>query len=86
MSIATLVAAAVLFTVGVAPRFSGAADHLDSPLVQTDGRIDINDVYAFTSGPNTVLVMTVNPVAGALSPTTLRPGARYEIAIDNDGE
>jgi hypothetical protein len=57
----------------------------------TDGRLDINDVYAFQSPSdpdNTVLIMTVNPVAGVLSPTTLRPtpGDRYIIHIDNDGD
>ena len=54
--------------------------------MQTDGRIDINDVYVFTNGPNTVLALTVNPLAGVLSPTALRPGAAYEFAIDNDGD
>jgi len=65
---------------------SRAADHLDAPLVASDGRTDINDVYAFTAGSDTVLIMDVNPVAGVLSPTTLKPGAFYEFAIDNDGD
>lgn len=84
-----LIVAAVILVAGFAPSFSGAADHLDAPFVKTDGRIDINDVYAFKSPQNanhTVLVMTVNPAAGILSPTTLRPGARYEFAIDNNGD
>jgi hypothetical protein len=74
--------------VGLSALGAGAADHLDAPLVQTDGRLDINDVYAFAKGDNTVLVMTVNPAAGVLSPTFLRssPGARYEFVIDNDGD
>jgi hypothetical protein len=55
-------------------------------LVIADGRTDINDVYAFVDGDNTVLVMTVNPLAGVLSPMTLRPSARYEFLIDNDGD
>lgn len=73
---------------GLAALGAGAADHLDAPMVKTDGRLDINDVYAFAHGGNTVLVMTVNPAAGVLSPTTLRgvPGTRYEFAIDNDGD
>ena len=62
------------------------ADHLEAPLVQADGRIDINDVYVFTSGSNTVLAMTVNPLAGALSPTTFRPDAVYQVKVDNDGD
>lgn len=63
-----------------------AADHLESPLVQADGRTDINDVYAFTQGDNTVLIMTVNPAAGILSPTTFDPDAVYSFQIDNDGD
>jgi hypothetical protein len=62
----------------------GAADHLDAPTVKKDGRIDINDVYVFEgrNAARTVLVMTVNPAAGLLSPTTFRPGALYEFKID----
>jgi Domain of unknown function (DUF4331) len=63
-----------------------AADHLESPLVKLDGRTDINDVYAFRNGANTVLVMTVNPVAGVASPTTFDPDAEYRFRIDNDGD
>ena len=65
----------------------GAADHLEAPAVQADGRTDINDVYAFqspTNAANTVLVMTVNPVAGVRSPTTFAPGARYDFLVDNN--
>lgn len=89
VSVSTIAAAVVILATGLAPRFSGAADHLDAPFVKTDGRIDINDVYVFKSpsnASNTVLIMTVNPAAGVLSPTALRPGAAYELAIDNDGD
>lgn len=79
-----LATAALLFGLVALP--GRAADHLDAPLVQTDGRIDINDIYAFTSGSKTVMVMTVNPVAGVLSPVSLRPGVHYEFAIDNNGD
>ena len=64
----------------------GAADHLEAPLVALDGRTDINDVYAFVNGDNTVLVMTVNPGAGILSPTTFDPDGVYRFQIDNDGD
>ena len=66
-----------------------AADHLDGPLVQLDGRTDLNDLYVFESPENpdhTVLIMTVNPLAGVLSPTTLDEDASYRFAIDNDGD
>src|SRR5258708_31956323 len=62
-----------------------AADHLDAPFVDTDGRIDITDVYAFTHGSNTALIMNVDPVAGVLSPNTFRSDALYEFRIDNTG-
>ncbi len=68
---------------------SHAADHLEAPLVQQDGRTDINDLYAFQSPSdpdNTVLVMTVNPAAGALSPTTFDPNGSYGFEIDQDGD
>ena len=71
-----LIAGVILVAAGIAPGLSGAADHLDAPFVKTDGRIDINDVYVFqspTNADNTVLAMTVNPAAGVLSPTGLRP-------------
>ena len=66
-----------------------AADHLDAPLVKTDGRLDINDVYAFQSpsnAANTVLIMTVNPVSGVLSPTTFHPSASYDFKVDTNGD
>ena len=82
---------AVLVMVGLAANSTGAADHLDAPFVQRDGRIDINDVFVFHPGApqdhsRTVLVMTVDPVAGALSPTTFHPEALYELKIDTDGD
>ena len=82
---------AVLVVVGLAANSTGAADHLDAPFVQTDGRIDINDVFVFHPGApqdhsRTVLVMTVDPLAGVLSPTTFHPEALYELKIDTDGD
>ncbi len=86
LGLAFLAAALLVLVFGPAATGSQAADHLDAPLVTGDGRIDINDVYAFVKGPDTVLVMTINPVAGVLSPTTLKPGVHYEFAIDNNGD
>ena len=68
---------------------SRAADHLDSPSVEVDGRLDINDVYAFqspTTPSNSVFIMTVNPAAGILSPTTFNPRGVYEFNIDFNGD
>ncbi len=85
-NIALLLLVAAALALGLSASTIGAADHLDAPLVQQDGRTDINDVYAFVNGENTVMVMTVNPLAGVLNGTTLRPYAQYEFAIDNDGD
>ncbi|MEZ5944591.1 MAG: DUF4331 family protein [Planctomycetaceae bacterium] len=66
-----------------------AADHLDSPSVNSDGRLDINDLYVFqspTNAANTVMIMTVNPLAGVLSPTTFNSRGIYEFHIDNNGD
>ncbi len=74
---------------------SQAADHLDGPGVGTDGRTDLADLYVFhperrnserQNRGMTVLAMTVNPAAGLISGTSLDPRARYEFAIDNDGD
>jgi hypothetical protein len=75
-----------LFSIPIGTR---GADHLDAPGVKTDGRLDINDVYAFQSfdnPDNTVLIMTVNPLAGVLSPTVFSPKGTYDFNIDNDGD
>lgn len=78
---------AVLVSAAAPPAF--AADHLDAPAVTADGRTDINDLYAFqspTNSDNTVLVLTVNPLAGVMSPTTFDPAAEYTFNIDNTGD
>jgi hypothetical protein len=87
VTLVVLLAAAALVIGSNATRV-GAADHLDAPTVKHDGRIDINDVYVF-QGKNankTALVMTVNPAAGLLSPTTFRHGAVYEFKVDTTGD
>ena len=66
-----------------------SADHLDAPLASADGRTDINDVYAFQSPDpdvNTVLIMTVNPDAGVLTPDTFDHKTKYRFLIDNNGD
>jgi hypothetical protein len=86
LGLLVIAAVAALLTI---PAMS--ADHLDAPAVKKDGRIDINDVYAFHPGSpqnlgRTVLAMTVNPAAGVISGTTFRAGANYEFLIDKDGD
>ncbi|WP_372896452.1 DUF4331 family protein [Stieleria sp.] len=71
------------------PTSAVAADHLDSPAVQTDGRLDVNDIYAFQSpenANNVVLIATVNPAAGVFSPTDFSSRGNYVFKIDNDGD
>jgi Domain of unknown function (DUF4331) len=66
-----------------------AADHRDAPIVESDPTLDINDVYAFQSPNNenkTVLIMTVNPLAGVEAPTTFSEDGKYRFNVDNDGD
>ena len=76
-NIAGFLVVAAAMIVGLSASTIGAADHLDAPMIQKDERTDINDAYAFVNGDNTVLVMTVNPLAGVLNDTTLRPFSQY---------
>ncbi|HLF90538.1 MAG TPA: DUF4331 family protein [Anaerolineales bacterium] len=92
ITVVVLGVAILALAFGLAPSLSRAADHLDAPGLTSpggDGRLDITDVYAFQSPANpanTVMVMNVNPAAGALSPTTFRPEAKYEFEVDTDGD
>jgi uncharacterized protein DUF4331 len=88
LSIVTLAVAVLSLMVGVAPIVSRGADHLDGPLAEADGRLDITDVYAFKSpanSHNTVLILNVDPAAGVLSPTSFRSTAAYEIRVIRNG-
>ncbi len=88
-ALTALGAASIVVASTVTAMVASAADHLDAPGVRADGRTDINDVYAFqspTNNDNTVLVMTVNPVAGVVSGTSFHPSAKYRFNIDDDGD
>ena len=66
-----------------------AADHGDAPGVRLDNRLDLNDVYIFQSPvtpTNSVLIMTVSPVAGITGALTFNPEGLYEFVVDNDGD
>jgi len=93
LRLAVLVGAAGLLVVaGAVPAFVSAADHLDAPGLMPPGgdtRLDINDVYAFRSpsnASNSVLIMTVDPLAGVLNDGTFRSGAAYDFKIDSNGD
>lgn len=85
-----LVGVAGIATASVAAGLSAsAADHLDAPRASGNPSLDINDVYVFQSpdnAANTVLVMTVNPFAGILSPTDFDERGAYRFLVDNDGD
>ncbi len=88
-ALTALGAGSIIVASSVVAMGASAADHLDAPGVKADGRTDINDVYAFQSpsnADNTVLIMTVNPLAGVVSGTTFHPDAKYRFNIDDNGD
>lgn len=66
---------------------AGAADHLDSPVVDR-ADIDINDVYVFEGADpsNTVLAMTVSPLASANTDFGDKKTVGYQFRIDTNGD
>ena len=91
-SLVALGALAVAFAVALPAMTARGADHLDAPGLTSpgsDGRLDINDVYAFqspTNPDNTILMMTVNPLSTPGATPTYHPKASYEFLIDTDGD
>lgn len=82
-------ALAVLCTGLVSPGYTQASDHVDAPSILSDGRADINDSYIFlspTDPSKTVLILTVNPLAGIMSPVTFNQDISYEFNIDKDND
>ncbi len=64
-----------------------ASDHQDTPEVEINPRMDINDVYAFpgSAADRIVLVMTTSsPIAG--SNAAFDPNLLYQFKIDNTGD
>ncbi|MEO7362296.1 MAG: DUF4331 family protein, partial [Gemmatimonadaceae bacterium] len=83
--------AAFLALAGVAVLAVGArvyaSDHQDTPEVELNPRMDINDVYAFpgSSADRIALVLTTSsPIAG--SNASFDPNLLYQIKIDNTGD
>ncbi len=88
-------AAAMLVAVGcaaaaVALKEALGSDHQDTPEVELNPRMDINDVYAFpgSTADRIVLVMTTSsPLTPAASQTaTFDPNLLYQLKIDNTGD
>lgn len=86
-----VVVALLLLAAATAPLIGRGADHLDAPGLTSpggNGAADINDIYAFQGADpkHTVLVMTTNPAAGAMSPATFGTSMLYQIKVDSDGD
>lgn len=64
-----------------------ASDHMDTPEVELNPRMDINDVYAFPgSSPDRIaLVLTTSsPISGR--DASFDPNLLYQIKVDNTGD
>ncbi len=65
-----------------------ASDHMDTPEVELNPRMDINDVYAFPTpgnASNVTLVMTTSsPIAGQSA--SFDPNLLYQLKVDNNGD
>ena len=82
---------ALLAALGVAVLAVGArvyaSDHQDTPEVELNPRMDINDVYAFPGASAdriAFVVTTSSPIAG--SNASFDPNLLYQIKIDNTGD
>lgn len=75
---------------GIAALMAGqaiASDHMDTPEVELNPRMDINDVYAFpgSSADRIALVLTTSsPIAGQNA--SFDPNLLYQFKIDNTGD
>lgn len=82
----------IVFAAGIAASVGGigtllASDHQDTPEVELNPRMDINDVYAFpgSSADRVALVLTTSsPIAGQNA--SFDPNLLYQIKIDNGGD
>ncbi len=85
-----VLAAAVMATVGggfAARQGILASDHQDTPEVELNPRMDINDVYAFPNAANdriTFIMTTSSPIVGRNA--SFDPNLLYQLKIDNTGD
>ena len=84
--VALAASAVVVTTAGVVL----ASDHQDTPEVELNPRLDINDVYVFPGANPDRLVLAVS-TSSPLTPAgsvgaTFDPGELYQIKIDNTGD
>jgi hypothetical protein len=81
-----LVAAGIV-TVGITTQRVLASDHQDTPEVELNPRMDINDVYAFpgSSADRIAIIMTTSsPIAGQSA--SFDPDLLYQIKVDNTAD
>lgn len=87
--VAGSIAVAALASVTIVER-GMSSDHQDTPEVELNSRLDLNDVYAFpgSSEDRIVLVMTTqSPISPAqTNGARFDPNALYELKIDNNGD
>ena len=89
-----LLAALLIAAVGgaLAARSSVASDHQDTPEVELDPRLDVNDVYAFpaaTPGRIALVLGTSSPITPAQTSTRAfgnRQEVLYQLKVDNTGD
>ena len=85
-----VLAAAVMAAVGggfAARQGILASDHQDTPEVELNPRMDINDVYAFPNAANdriTFIMTTSSPIVGRNA--SFDPNLLYQLKIDNTGD
>ena len=86
-----LLAAAALALIALRPRLGHASDHQDTPEVELNQRMDINDLYAFPgSSPDRIALAltTASPItpSQAASGFSFDPNLLYQIKVDNNGD
>ena len=82
-----LLAIGLMLAASGAPPTAGAADHKDSPMVESDPATDIADVYAFRRGDNLVVAMTVQNLTISSNATDLfNTRAKYQLFVDNTND
>jgi hypothetical protein len=82
----------IMLAAGIAVSMVGigtllASDHQDTPEVELNPRMDINDVYAFpgsTSDRVALVLTTSSPLSGTSA--SFDPDLLYQIKIDNSGD
>jgi Domain of unknown function (DUF4331) len=82
----------MVFAAGIVASVAGigtllASDHQDTPEVELNPRMDINDVYAFpgaTPDRIALVLTTSSPIAGQNA--SFDPSLLYQIKIDNGGD